>query len=79
MKNAVQESKAESLTRKAGVYARVTDTILVAVFAYLAFTSSGGWAILWAACAAFCLFTAITNPLEKIPALISRVMGVKKG
>ena len=74
----VQKSKAQGMARKAGLFARVSDSILVIVFAYLAFTSEGGWAVFWAACSVFCLFTAITNPLEKIPAFISRVMGVKK-
>ena len=82
MKEQGYETKAQAATRKVGAFARVSDAILVVVFSYLAitsFSSSPGWAVFWGACALFCVFTVITNPLEKIPAFISRVMGVRKG
>lgn len=79
MTDTVRESKIDGMARKAGRFARISDALFVLVFAYLAITSTGGWAVLWGACSAFCLFTAITNPLEKIPALINRMMGIKRG
>lgn len=79
MTDGVHETKAQGMARKAGRFARISDAVLVLVFAYFAATTSGTWSVVWGACAAFCLFTAITNPLEKIPALIDRVMGVKRG
>jgi len=79
MTDTVRESKIDGMARKAGRFARICDALFVLVFAYLAITSSGSWAVFWGVCSAFCLFTAITNPLEKIPALMDRIMGIKRG
>lgn len=69
----------QGTVRKVSVGARVLDGILCAVFAYFAFTTTGGWQIFWAASAVFCAFTAATGPLDRLPALIQRIMGVKRG
>lgn len=65
--------------KKVSMGARALDAFLCLLFAYFAYTSTGGWQIFWAASSIFCAFTAITAPIDRLPALIGRIMGMKKG
>lgn len=66
--------------KKVSIGARVLDAFLCVLFAWFAYTSeSSGWQIFWIIGSVFCAYTAATGPLDRLPALIQRVMGVKKG
>jgi hypothetical protein len=66
--------------KKVSAGARVLDAVLCVVFAYMAFKAEGTeWRAFWGVCSAFCAFTAATGPLDRLPALIQRLVGVRKG
>ena len=68
-----------SLVKKVSFGARVLDAGLCVLFAWFALTSDTVfWQIFWGLGAAFCAYTAATGPLERIPALVQRLMGVRK-
>ena len=59
--------------KKVSYGARVLDAILAVVFAYLAFKSSTSfWIWAFALSSAFCVFTAISSPIEKLQAFVVR-------
>jgi len=69
----------QGTVKKVSIGARVLDAALCLLFAWFAYTSdSTGWQIFWVVSSMFCAFTAATGPLDRLPALIHRVMGVKK-
>ena len=69
----------QGTVKKMSVVARLLDAALCVLFAWFAYTTdSTGWQIFWVVSSMFCAYTAATAPLERLPALVQRIMGVKK-
>ena len=69
----------QGTVKKVSVGARLLDGALCLLFAWFAYTTeSTGWQIFWVISSMFCAYTAATAPLERLPALVQRIMGVKK-
>ncbi|WP_292627003.1 hypothetical protein [Novosphingobium sp. 17-62-19] len=79
MAKPTSNSGMSTTVKKVSMGARVLDAVLCVVFAYLALKADSiEWRSFWAVGSAFCAFTAATGPLDRLPALVQRLMGVRK-
>lgn len=64
---------------KATATARVLDAVLAVLFAYFAYRAgSGGWMWFWAASSVFCVYTAVTAPVRKLPNVVNGILSVSR-
>ncbi len=73
------KSKMQTKVENVSKSARIMDAVLAVVFIVLAIRSDTQlWQIIWGVSAAFCLFTAIVAPIDKLGKMMLGKLSVNK-